>query len=105
MKFILCAILFLSSLSAFSEVLCSEWKPEITERRSEVDFDTVAYLKALKSLKFYAENKGIDPWPAHIKVQGYLLKQLAISDLESNTKGRGYTNYCNFVVQQGIHHE
>ena len=103
MKFILTAILLVTSTSAFSEVLCSEWEPQITERRNEANYDIEAYLKALGTLRFYSENKGIDPWPAYIKVQGYLLKQAAISELAKNQKGQGFTNYCNFIVQQGVH--
>lgn len=88
-----------------SEVLCREWKPEVTERRDEASFDKQPYLKALGTLKFYSENKGIDPWPAYTKVQGYLLKQAALSELDSNNKSQNFTNYCNFIVQQGVHRD
>ena len=97
-------ILFaLFSIPAFSGTLCSEWKPEIKERRDEAKFTKENYLKALKGLRFYLDNSGVDPWQHMVMLEGFLLKKAALEELANNKKDIGYSQYCNFIVQQGVH--
>ncbi len=102
-KLTIFTFLLIFNVHSYANNLCSDWKVEITDRRDESLFSKKSYLSALEGLNFYASNGSVDPWPLFKRVEGYLLKQSALKELSEGRKSIGFSNYCDFIVQQGTH--
>jgi hypothetical protein len=103
MKLITLIVFFGVSNLAFANDLCNGFKPELSERRDESQFNLENYRKALDGLKKYYPESGIDPWPYMVVLEGYLLRQQALDELASSKSGPAVKAFCEFIVQQGVH--
>ncbi len=104
MKILLFSLFAAVATNAYTQELCANWKPEIKERRNESIYTKENYLKALKGLVLYTKNDGIDPWPGFKIIEGYLLKVSAHTESGEYNKIT-LKNYCNFIIEQGVHRD
>ena len=91
--------------SGHANVLCSDWRPEVTDRLDETTLTQDSYLNALRGLEMAASDDGIDPWPFLVIVEGFLLKKSALTENDPDMQKLALKNYCEFVVVEGRHQD